>query len=121
MLLVDGPAHGILADHVVVLVHRLAHGIEVVADVLLVDRPAGGVVTFLHHGVIDGAIADPRLVLDDGMVADTVADAGQAALLGATAPDGVGTGPTVRRLRRMCQRPQSDQDGQRKRDLQPHL
>src|SRR5262249_39830690 len=92
------------------------------AEALLVDRLADGVAALLQDGAVDRLVADALLLFDDGLVADAVADGGQAALVGAaTLRGGVG-GPAVGRPHPAAERRAPDQGGdERQGGLEPHL
>ena len=123
MLFVHRLANRVLTDDLVILPDRLADRVAALANVLLIHRLADRRAALLHDGLIDRTIANPGLVLDDRLVANSVTNLRQARLLRAATPCRVVTSPAVPRPGRRVHRPQLDErDSQGQlRQLEPHL
>jgi hypothetical protein len=95
MLLVDRPADRVLTDSVILFPHRFADGVAAFADVLFVDRLANGVTALVHDRVVNRAVANRRLLLDDRPIADAVPNRRDARLFRSTAGRWVYARPAV--------------------------
>jgi hypothetical protein len=80
VLLANSVADRVLANDVVILPARLADSVPLLAHVSFINRPANRLLAILEDGVVAGTVANVRVFLDHGLVTDAMTNGRQAAL-----------------------------------------